>query len=75
MIDTPDTVPEYIEAFKAMGGIHTIIFTHKDHVAHAQEWKEIFPNVRRVMHRDDMIPFTSSFELVLEGSATQSLAG
>lgn len=51
MIDCPRFSSHLARRIDQMGGLHTMILTHRDDVADHKKWKERFPDLQRVIHR------------------------
>jgi ferredoxin len=51
MIDSPRFNPRLADNIEAMGGLHSIIITHKDDIADQAKWKKRFPQAQRIIHK------------------------
>jgi ferredoxin len=67
LIDCPRYNEYLAENIKSLGGIHTLIVTHTDDAPHHKIWKEVFPDMIRVIHMLDVDQDTEGFEVQLKG--------
>lgn len=51
LIDSPRFSSHLARRMEQLGGLHTMILTHRDDVADHRKWKERFPSLQRVIHR------------------------
>lgn len=66
MIDSPKFTPPLVKRIEKMGGIKYLYMTHKDDIAHHQQWHDHF-NCDRLLHVDDITDSTKDIEIKLDG--------
>ncbi|HXH76269.1 MAG TPA: MBL fold metallo-hydrolase [Bacteriovoracaceae bacterium] len=64
LIDSPRFNPALAREFEQMGGIKTMILTHKDDVADHELWARHF-GCERVIHEDELDTYTAQVEKIL----------
>ena len=81
MYDSPRYSSRLAKVLEAAGGIHLMVLSHKDDVADHERWKERFPGMTRVMHKQDVRgplswPYIdmTGVEMQLEGAGPWTLA-
>ncbi len=72
LVDSPRYASSLARRIEELGGIHTILLTHRDDVADHEKWADRF-GAARVMHVDDAGRLRPKLERVLEGSDPVSL--
>ncbi|RKY18463.1 MAG: MBL fold metallo-hydrolase [Planctomycetota bacterium] len=73
LVDSPRFAAPLVERIEALGGVHTMVLTHKDDVADHARFAERF-GARRILHAGDMGPGLAEVEVLLEGSDEVQLA-
>ena len=73
LIDSPRFASQLVKRIEAMGGVNTMLLTHKDDVADHKLFRKKF-NCERVMHADDGAE-RLGIERVIRGSNPAPLAG
>ena len=66
LIDSPRFAAPLVRRIEEMGGIRTMILTHRDDIADQKQFQEHF-NCDRVMHRDDLGHPLRNVEIELSG--------
>lgn len=73
LVDSPRWSAALADRIEALGGVRTMLLTHRDDVADHELWRQRF-GCERVIHQGDVSPGTRACERILEGSAEASLA-
>jgi len=72
LVDSPRFASSLVRRTEELGGIRTILLTHRDDVADHEKWAKHF-GAARVMHADDAGRLRPKLEQVLEGDNPISL--
>jgi glyoxylase-like metal-dependent hydrolase (beta-lactamase superfamily II)/ferredoxin len=66
LVDSPRAAPPLLDGIAALGGVRTMILTHRDDVADHEVFHRTF-GCDRVIHRDDVDPGTAGAEIQIDG--------
>ena len=73
LVDSPRAAGPLLQRIAALGGVRTMVLTHRDDVADHRVFRDAF-GCDRVMHEDDVGPDTRDVEVQIRGGATHALA-
>jgi len=73
LVDSPRWSAALADRLEALGGVRTMLLTHRDDVADHEQWRERF-RCERVIHEADTSPGTRGCERILEGADEIPLA-
>ena len=73
LVDSPRFAGPLVKRLEALGGVRTMLLTHRDDVADHEKFSARF-GCERVMHRDDVGPRTAMIERQIEGREPVTLA-
>jgi len=73
LVDSPRYATQLVRRIEALGGLSTILLTHRDDVADHAKWAARF-GAARVIHRDDLLPSFGPLERVVDGNDPVALA-
>jgi glyoxylase-like metal-dependent hydrolase (beta-lactamase superfamily II)/ferredoxin len=73
LVDSPRAVPALLERLEQLGGVATLVLSHRDDVADHARFRERF-HCRRVLHEADRTEATAGVEQPVSGDDPVSLA-